>query len=95
MTIEHRSYLGGSVQSLGFKNEEGFDMTVGVIAGAGVYDFGKAERYEKIFIMSGEIIGMDGTRYSNRRLLKFDKGTDIKFRTEGPTSYLCIYDDRP
>ena len=90
MTIQHHSYMDGKVQSLGFTDEKGLDMTVGVIDKAGEYNFGIAEKSEWVVVVSGEII-VGNRRYHGDLPLIFEKGSEIRFRTEVPTSYLCIY----
>jgi len=92
MAIQHHSYVDGKVQSLGFSDQEHGDMTVGVIAEAGEYDFGLAEQREMIVVITGAII-YNRRIYRARHSFIFGKGAEIKFLTEGPTSYLCIYLD--
>jgi len=92
--IKHHVYENGKIQSLGFKTADGRDATIGVIHGAGNWDFGEANRREQITITSGEITSADEkSHYPAGNVLTFEKGDKIQFRTSGPASYICIYGD--
>lgn len=91
--IVPRTYFEGAVQSLGFRLADGRHATIGVICRAENWDFGVAERGEEIEITSGGITGMDNRFYRKGETLTFNKGDPIRFKTNGPVSYLCIYGD--
>ncbi|MBI5470616.1 DUF1255 family protein [Candidatus Kaiserbacteria bacterium] len=93
--VRHNIYEDGNVQSLEFKTTEGKDATIGVIRGAGNWDFGKASRREEITITSGGITGPEPKNrfYRAGDTLIFEKGDKIQFKTSGPVSYICVYSD--
>jgi len=90
--IKHNFYQQGAVQSLGFVDRRGREMTVGVLL-PGNYDFGEAQRAEEIFVTSGELIAREMSFISGGRFsLKFKKGEKIEFQCADTVSYICFYD---
>lgn len=97
MAIQHNVYEGGKVQSLGFTNEQGRDFTIGVLE-PGEYDFGVAERREKIHVSYGLIeakgkrVALSDISASNPDCyIIFRPGEEIKLKCYGMTAYICIY----
>ena len=89
--IKHNCYENGKVQSLSFTRADGLEATVGVIAEAGSYDFGVAERREMIDILNGILFDSQGKEYRRGAVLVFQKGDQIKFSTKEPVAYACTY----
>ncbi len=86
MTIEHRTYFEGGVQSLAFEMDNGKKATVGVVS-PGTWDFGIAKAPEKITVLTGELAinGKLGYRF------EIKVGDPIIFTTMETCSYLCEY----
>ncbi len=91
MTIAHNTHANGALQSLGFQNSDGFEMTAGVVL-PGEYDFGVAERREEIYVTHGSIsVNGKTVRGGNRKALVFAIGEPIVFSVAEATTYIAYY----
>ena len=94
MAIAHHTYYDGKVQSLSRRNSHGFESSIGWIEQPGEYDFGIAERRERIRVTSGKILAKGGTYGTDSPPLVFEVGQPIKIQTtEEDVTYRCVYDD--
>lgn len=86
-------YFGGKVTSLAFKAKE-CPATVGVMA-EGEYEFGTSSK-EYMTVTSGKLkVQMPGDdewkTYGPNETMVIDANVKFKVRSEGESSYLCLY----
>lgn len=97
MAIQHNTYEGGKVQSLGFTSERGHELTVGVLE-PGEYNFGVAKRRETIHVSYGLIeakgkrVVMSAINASNPDyFIVFEPGEEIRLKCYHTAAYICLY----
>jgi len=92
MGITLNIFKGGRIQSLGFKNVNGKDVTMGVIM-PGEYDLGIAKRDEELTIVEG-ILAAKGNSFlpmPGEEPVVFKKGERIQFSCISPVAYICRF----
>jgi uncharacterized protein YaiE (UPF0345 family) len=93
--IKHKVYTfedGGRVESLGYRNADDQDATVGVIipGATGKFDFGVAERTEHVYVLDGQV-GIITGQLAGTSLVIFETGEPIKLGCKDPAAYHCLY----
>ena len=90
--ITHNLYHEDRVQSLAFQDEDGEDVSSGVVL-PGEYDFGTAERTECITVTVGILFINEKEFYIGGPHCVIEKGTKIIIRARIPSAYICRYED--
>lgn len=93
--IKHKIYKfedGGRVESLGYRNADGQDATVGVIIPGTTreFDFGVAERTEHVYVLDGQVGIITGQLVGTTSVL-FEAGEPVRLGCKGPVAYHCLY----
>ena len=93
MSLQHRTYFDGGVQSIGFEHD-GERRSVGVMA-PGDYHFG-TEAPERMSVVHGELVvllpGLEGWEsFGAGTSFDVPGASGFDLRVAVPTAYLCEY----
>lgn len=90
MEIKGNKYFEGNIQSLGFVNEAGTQITAGLMK-KGVYDFGKADPRETMKCTSGEMIINGVKSTADSPAVVIEVGEQIILEATVDSTYTCTY----